>query len=81
MDKGSLSNIGLGTGSKTGSGSDERQEKETQVVDFIGGGGGSRTPGPRLMSPLLYHLSYTAIIWSNRSCWPFQKTHGTKSIP
>ncbi len=27
-----------------------------------GGGGGSRTPGPRLMSPLLYHLSYTAII-------------------
>ena len=25
-----------------------------------GGGGGFRTPGPRLMSPLLYHLSYTA---------------------
>ncbi len=25
-----------------------------------GGGEGSRTPGPRLMSPLLYHLSYTA---------------------
>jgi len=51
MDKGSLSNIGIGTGSKTGSGSEEHQEQETQVVDSIGGGGGSRTPGPRLMSP------------------------------
>ncbi len=27
---------------------------------IIGGGGGFRTPDPRLMSPLLYHLSYTA---------------------
>ena len=26
----------------------------------IGGGGRCRPPGPRLMSPLLYHLSYTA---------------------
>ncbi len=26
-----------------------------------GGGGGYRTPDPRLMSPLLYQLSYTAI--------------------
>ena len=25
-----------------------------------GGGEGFRTPDPRLMSPLLYHLSYTA---------------------
>ena len=25
-----------------------------------GGGGGYRTPDPRLMSPLLYQLSYTA---------------------
>ncbi len=31
------------------------------VVEAIrGGGGGFRTPDPRLMSPLLYHLSYTA---------------------
>ena len=31
-----------------------------EVADFFGGGGGYRTPGPRLMSPLLYQLSYTA---------------------
>lgn len=27
-----------------------------------GGGGGYRTPDPRLMSPLLYRLSYTATL-------------------
>ena len=27
---------------------------------WYGGGGGYRTPDPRLMSPLLYQLSYTA---------------------
>jgi len=53
MDKGSLSNIGLGTGSKTGSGSDERQEKETQVVDFIGGPYRDRTCGPLIKSQML----------------------------
>ncbi len=50
MDKGSLSNIGIGTGSKTGSGSDERQEKETQVVDLIGGPYRDRTCGPLIKS-------------------------------
>ncbi len=61
MDKGSLSNIGIGTGSKTGSGSDERQEKETQVIDFIGGSYRDRTCGPLIKSQLflpLYTLLY-----------------------
>ncbi len=30
------------------------------IVIGIGSGGGIRTPDARLMSPLLYHLSYTA---------------------
>ncbi len=58
MDKGSLSNIGLGTGSKTGSGSDERQEKEPQVVDLIGAPGRSRTCNLLIRSQVLYPLSY-----------------------
>ena len=48
MEKGSLSHIGIGTGSKTGSDSNERQEKETQVVDLIGVLGMNRTCDHRL---------------------------------
>ncbi len=33
-----------------------------KVLEKYGGGGGCRTPDPRLMSPLLYHLSYTAMV-------------------
>ena len=32
-----------------------------KVETEMGGGGGYRTPGPGLMSPLLYQLSYTAV--------------------
>ncbi len=32
-----------------------------EALAKAGGGGGFRTPDPRLMSPLLYHLSYTAM--------------------
>jgi hypothetical protein len=36
-----------------------RGGKAVPVIDF-GGGGGTRTRDPRLMSPLLYQLSYPA---------------------
>ncbi len=68
MDKGSLSNIGIGTGSKTGSGSDERQEKETQVVDLIGAPDRDRTCNPWIRSPILYPIelrAHTIIISSS----------------
>ncbi len=48
MDKGSVANLGIGTGSKTESGLGELQEKEPQVVDLIGAPGRSRTCDPRL---------------------------------
>ncbi len=48
MDKASVANLGIGTGSKTGSGLGELQEKEPQVVDLIGAPGRSRTCDPRL---------------------------------
>jgi hypothetical protein len=31
------------------------------VVDLFGSGGGTRTPDPWIMIPLLYQLSYSAI--------------------
>ena len=34
-----------------------------------GGGEGFRTPGPRLMSPLLYQLSYTATFHDGYTTW------------
>src|SRR5438094_8725284 len=48
--------------------------------DLFGGGGGYRTPGPRLMSPLLYQLSYTAtpslrLIMPQKLCLPAFGAH------
>ncbi len=48
MDKGSVANLGIGTGSKTESGLGELQEKEPQVVDLIDAPARSRTCDPRL---------------------------------
>ena len=45
-----------------------------------GGGGGFRTPGPRLMSPLLYHLSYTATEKSNPLLYITQNHSPTMGI-
>jgi len=58
MDKGSLANLGIGTGSKTGSGSDEQQEQKTQVVDITGAPDRSRTCNLLIRSQVLYPLSY-----------------------
>jgi hypothetical protein len=38
----------------------QRLKARSLITGLIGGGGGYRTPDPRLMSPLLYQLSYTA---------------------
>ena len=54
MEKGSLSNIGLGTGSTTGSGVNGREEEKTQVVDSIGAPDRNRTCDHRLRRPMLY---------------------------
>ena len=37
-----------------------QEQMSYKSMVFFGGGGGYRTPDPRLMSPLLYQLSYTA---------------------
>jgi len=54
MEKGSLANLGLGTGSKTGSDSKGSEEEKTQVVDLIGAPGRNRTCDHRLRRPMLY---------------------------
>ncbi len=48
----------------------ERGKRSTERVspESNGGGGGYRTPDPRLMSPLLYQLSYTATYEACTKC-------------
>ncbi len=60
MEKGSLSNIGIGTGSKTGSASKVRKEERTQVVDLIGAPDRNRTCNPWIRSPILYPIELRA---------------------
>jgi hypothetical protein len=54
MEKGSLANLGLGTGSKTGSDSKGSEEEKTQAVDLIGAPDRNRTCDHRLRRPMLY---------------------------
>ncbi len=58
IEKGSLANLELQTGSKTGSGWEERQSNVTQVVDSIGAPDRSRTCNLLIRSQVLYPLSY-----------------------
>jgi integrase len=60
MEKGSLVNLGLGTGSKTGSDVKESEEEKTQVVDFIGAPDRNRTCNPWIRSPILYPIELRA---------------------
>lgn len=58
-----------------------RLKKKIRIsADFlIGGEGGDRTLDPRLMSPLLYRLSYLAPC-SESNGWKYIKTSAPKSI-
>jgi hypothetical protein len=60
MEKGSLSNIGLGTGSKTGSGSKDSEEEKTQEVDSIGAPDWNRTSNLLIRSQVLYPIELRA---------------------
>ena len=60
MEKGSLANLGIGTGSKTGSGVKDSEEEKTQVVDIIGAPDRNRTCNPWIRSPILYPIELRA---------------------
>ena len=63
MEKGSLANLGLGTGSETGSDVKESEEKTTQVVEKYGAPDRIRTCGHRLRRPMLYPTELRAHAW------------------
>ena len=58
IEKGSLANLELATGSKTGSGLEGSQAEGTQVVDSNGAPDRSRTCNLLIRSQVLYPLSY-----------------------
>ena len=60
MEKGSLANLKLGTGSKTGSDSKGSEAEKTQVVDLIGAPDRNRTCNPWIRSPILYPIELRA---------------------
>ena len=60
MEKGSLANLGIGTGSKTGSGVKDTEEEKTQVVDVNGAPDRNRTCNPWIRSPILYPIELRA---------------------
>ena len=60
MEKGSLTNLGLGTGSKTGSDVKGSEEEKTQAVDLIGAPDRNRTCNPWIRSPILYPIELRA---------------------
>ena len=62
MEKGSLANLGLGAGSKTGSDVKNSEEEKTQVVDLNGAPDRNRTCNPWIRSPILYPIELRAHI-------------------
>ena len=56
MEKGSLGNLGIGTGS----GSKGSEEEKTQAVDLIGAPDRNRTCNPWIRSPILYPIELRA---------------------
>ena len=59
-EKGSVANLRIGIGSKTGCGLEDRKEEETRVADLYGAPDRNRTCNPWIRSPILYPIELRA---------------------